>query len=78
MITLQQVETVEPIPEITSGQFRFEEVRLRQKELDIARRGVFFDRLTAVGTGGLALIALIAAISAWVRTGRVAAPKITT
>jgi hypothetical protein len=71
MITLQQVEM---IPEITEGQFRFEDVRLRTKALEIQRKGIFWDRLGAAGTGGLAMIALLAAVGAWMRTGKIVTP----
>ena len=64
---------VSEIPEITEGQFRYQSIQLQQQ--DLAMRGSFWSKLGAIGTGGIAIIALVGAVAAWVRTGRIQVVK---
>ncbi|UCC74980.1 MAG: hypothetical protein JSV86_10640 [Gemmatimonadota bacterium] len=57
------------IPEITEGQYRYATIRVQQQ--DLAWRSGFWSKLAAIGSGGIAIIALAGAVAAWVRTGRI-------
>jgi hypothetical protein len=70
----QPGQTVE-IPEITEGQYRYETIHVQQKDLEMRRKGALWSKLGAIGTGGLAALALIGAIAAWMRTGRIQVVK---
>jgi hypothetical protein len=71
MLAAEPVIAIVDSPEITEGQLRYQSAYAQQEALKIQRKGIVFDRMAAIGTGGLALIALAGALAAWARTGRI-------
>jgi hypothetical protein len=55
---------------LTEDQYRGEDVRLRERELEIRRKEAFWNAFASFGTATLSTLALLAALGAWLRTGK--------
>ena len=60
-------------PTITYEQYLVQDLLLRQESLDLQRRGATWSRLGVVATASLTSLALMAALGAWWRTGKLRA-----
>lgn len=58
------------LPELSTGQERTANVWLREEEIRLEKRRLVWERISTFASAGLTTMALIAAIGAWIRTGR--------
>jgi hypothetical protein len=64
MLVIGQAPEVSEIPELTSGQHSYEDIRLRQQSMKIEEGRAFWDKVQAVATGGIAALALTGVVFA--------------
>ncbi len=59
-----------PPPPITYEQYLSRDIALRRESLVMQKRGEFWSRLGVVATASITSLALVAALGAWWRTGK--------
>ncbi len=61
--------------EMTAEQYNAEQIRLYAEDIAFRKKEARWRMIGTIATGGLSIIAVTAAIGAWIRTGRLTSPS---